>query len=123
MRTSLRTSTLALAFLGSAAFLTPPCFAVEPDVDSPAGAELPAPRTDRPDFQQDDQSGAVIDPRTEGADPGRELVVPVPPPSADLAVPVPPPENVLVVPVPPPANPTRTSPGQENKGNPQVAPY
>ena len=43
MRMSLRTSTLALALLGSAAFLTTPCFAVEPDVNSPAGAELPAP--------------------------------------------------------------------------------
>jgi hypothetical protein len=43
--------------------------AVEPDVDSPAGPELPAPRTDRPDFQQDDQAGAVTDPEVEGADP------------------------------------------------------
>ena len=114
MRMSLRTSTLALALLGSAAFLTTPCFAVEPDVDLPAGAELPAPRTDRPDFQQDDQSGAVIDPRTEGADPR--------PPSADLVVPVPPPEADLVVPVPAP-NATATAPGEENKGKPQVAPY
>jgi hypothetical protein len=114
MRTSLRTSTLALALLGSAAFLTTPSFAVEPDVDSPAGPELPAPRTDRPDFQHDDQSGAVIDPRTEGADPR--------PPSADLVVPVPPPD-VVVVPVPPPPNPTATSPGEENKGKPPVAPY
>ena len=83
MRMSLRSSTLALALLGSAAFLATPSFAVEPDVDSPAGPELPAPRTDRPDFQQDDQSGAVIDPEVEGADPR--------PPSADLVVPVPPP--------------------------------
>jgi hypothetical protein len=78
----LRSSTLALALLGSAAFVATPSFAVEPDVDSPAGPELPAPRTDRPDFQQDDQSGAVIDPEVEGADPR--------PPSADLVVPVPP---------------------------------
>jgi hypothetical protein len=30
---------------------------------------LAAPRTDRPDFQQDDQPGAVLDPQAEGADP------------------------------------------------------
>jgi hypothetical protein len=59
---------LALTLLGSAAIATP-TFAVEPDVDSPAGPELPAPRTDRPDFQQDDQPGAVIEPQEEGADP------------------------------------------------------
>lgn len=62
-------SAFALALLG-VAVLAPPAFAVEPDVDSPAGPELPAPRTDRPDFQQDDQAGAVIDPEAEGADPG-----------------------------------------------------
>jgi hypothetical protein len=61
-------SVLALALLGSAAF-SPPAFAVEPDTDSPAGPELPAPRVDRPDFQQDDQAGAVINPQDEGADP------------------------------------------------------
>ena len=82
MRMSLRSSTLALALLGSAAFVATPS-SLEPDVDSPAGPELSAPRTDRPDFQQDDQSGAVIDPEVEGADPR--------PPSADLIVPMPPP--------------------------------
>jgi hypothetical protein len=51
---------LALTLLGSLALLGTPTFATETDVDSPAGPELPAPRTDRPDFQQDDQSGAVI---------------------------------------------------------------
>ena len=62
-------SAFALALLGAAA-LAPPAFAVEPDVDSPAGPELPAPRTDRPDFQQDSQAGALLDPEAEGADPG-----------------------------------------------------
>jgi hypothetical protein len=61
---------VALVLFGSVVLLGTPTFAVEPDVDSPAGPELPAPRTDRPDFQQDDQAGAVIDPETEGADPG-----------------------------------------------------
>ena len=42
----------ALLF-ASVALLAPPALAVEPDVDSPAGPELPAPRTDRPDFQLD----------------------------------------------------------------------
>jgi hypothetical protein len=85
MSNDLRTTTLALALFGSAAFLSIPAFAVEPDVDSPAGPELPAPRTDRPDFQQDDQTGAVIDPREEGADP-------TPPPRADIIEPAPLPE-------------------------------
>ena len=66
--------TAALAFFGSSALLPSPSFAVEPDVDSPAGPQLPAPRTDRPDFQQDDQGGALIDPETEGADPTPPLV-------------------------------------------------
>jgi hypothetical protein len=59
---------LALVLLGSAA-LVDPTFAVEPDVDSPAGPENPAPRTDRPDFQQDDGPGQVLDPQAEGAQP------------------------------------------------------
>lgn len=100
---TLKLSALALALLGSTAFLTTPSFAIEPDVDSPAGPELPAPRTDRPDFQQDDQSGAVVDPQVEGADPR--------PPTADVVVPAPPPGA------------TATSPGEENKGKPPVAPY
>lgn len=66
--TTIRNIALALIFMSSASLSTP-TFAVEPDVDSPAGPELPAPRIDRPDFQQDDQSGAVIDPQTEGANP------------------------------------------------------
>jgi hypothetical protein len=80
-----RKSTAALALLGSALLLGSPAFAIEPDTDSPAGPELPAPRTDRPDFQQDDQTGAVIDPREEGADP-------TPPPRADIIEPAPLPE-------------------------------
>lgn len=88
MRMGFKTATSTLALLGIVT-LTTPSFAVEPDTDSPAGPELPAPRTDRPDFQQDDQSGAVIDPQTEGADPrppSAELVVPADP---DLAEPPP----------------------------------
>jgi hypothetical protein len=61
-------SVLALALLGGAAIGTP-TFAAEPDVDSPAGPENPAPRTDRPDFQQDDGPGQVLDPQAEGAQP------------------------------------------------------
>lgn len=76
----------AFVLLGSVALLGTPSFAVEPDVDSPAGPELPAPRTDRPDFQQDDQSGAILDPESEGADPTPPDVVivePEPPVSDD----------------------------------------
>jgi hypothetical protein len=85
MTVNLGKSTAALALIGSALLLGTPAFAIEPDTDSPAGPELPAPRTDRPDFQQDDQSGAVIDPREEGADP-------TPPPRADIIEPAPLPE-------------------------------
>ena len=70
MTTCLTKGAFALIVLSSVAFLGTSTLAVEPDVDSPAGPELPAPRTDRPDFQQDDQAGAVIDPESEGADPG-----------------------------------------------------
>ncbi len=70
MITRIARGALALTLLGSLTLLGTPTFAIEPDVDSPAGPELPAPRTDRPDFQQDDQAGAVIDPATEGANPG-----------------------------------------------------
>jgi hypothetical protein len=85
MRTALRMAMLALALVGSAAFLPTPSFAVEPDVDSPAGPENPAPRTNRPDFQQDDGPGQVLDPTVEGADPS-------PPPRADIIEPAPLPE-------------------------------
>ena len=57
---SMRNYRRALAVLGTAALLTFPSYAVEPDVDSPAGPELPAPRKDRPDFQADDQTGAEL---------------------------------------------------------------
>jgi hypothetical protein len=70
MITRITRGALALTLLGSVALLGTPTFAVEPDVDSPAGPELPAPRTADPDFQQDDQAGAVIDPETEGANSG-----------------------------------------------------
>src|SRR5262245_35056965 len=47
-----RNAVLVATLMGSVALLGTPTFAVEPDTDSPAGPELPAPRTDRPDFQQ-----------------------------------------------------------------------
>jgi hypothetical protein len=82
---------LALAFIGSAAFLATPSFATEPDVDSPAGPELPAPRYDRPDFQYDDQTGAPRERDIEGTErlgeapevviPNDDIVEPVPPPA------------------------------------------
>ena len=58
---------LALALIGASS--STPTLAVEPDVDSTAGPQLPAPRTSDPDFQQDDQAGAVLDPEVEGANP------------------------------------------------------
>jgi hypothetical protein len=70
MSITLRSSTFALAILGSATLLSAPSFAVEPDVDSPAGPELPAPRTDRPDFQADDQTGAELNTVPGPAEPG-----------------------------------------------------
>ena len=70
---TIRTAALAFTLVSSVTLLGTPSFAVEPDTNSPAGPELPAPRTDRPDFQQDDQSGAVIDPQTEGADPSSSV--------------------------------------------------
>jgi hypothetical protein len=79
MRYSLPISTLALALLSSAVLLTTRSFAVEPDVASPAGPELPAPRTERPDFQQDDGTGQVLDPQAEGAQPRNQpdvMIVP-----------------------------------------------
>ena len=68
---------LALVGMSSVTLFGTPAFAVEPDIDSAAGLELPAPRTDRPDFQLDDQSGAALMPETEGADPR--------PPAASIA--------------------------------------
>jgi hypothetical protein len=53
MRNMLRNDTLALALIGSAAFLANPSFGVEPDTDPPAGPELVAPHADLPDFQLD----------------------------------------------------------------------
>jgi len=91
MKTTFRRAALAVTLIGSVTCLGTPSFAVEPDTDSPAGPELPAPRTDRPDFQQDDQAGAAINPQAEGADPR--------PPSAYVA------PDVVVVPKPAPAIP------------------
>jgi hypothetical protein len=75
----------SVLLLASVALLATPALAVEPDVDSPAGPELPAPRSDRPDFQLDDQTGAPLDPMAEGADPsppapGAMIVEPTPMP-------------------------------------------
>ena len=53
MRDMLQNGTLALALMGSAAFLANPSFAVEPDTDPPDGPELVAPYGDLPDFQLD----------------------------------------------------------------------
>jgi hypothetical protein len=66
---------LALTLVGGLALFSAPSMAGEPDVDSSAGPELPAPRTSDPDFQQDDQSGAVIDPEVEGANPTTPHVI------------------------------------------------
>ena len=85
---TIRSAALVLTLATSVTLLGTPSFAVEPDTDSPAGTELPAPRTDRPDFQQDDQSGAAIDPQAEGADPR--------PPSAYVA-----PDVVIIDPAAP----------------------
>ena len=86
---TVRLTKSALLF-ASVALLATPALAVEPDVDSPAGPELPAPRSDRPDFQVDDQTGAPLDPTAEGADPsppapGAMIVEPTP--ISDDAVP------------------------------------
>jgi hypothetical protein len=67
---------IASILLGSVVLFATPTFATEPDVDSAAGPELPAPRTADPDFQQDDQPAAVLDPEAEGANP---TTVPPPP--------------------------------------------
>ena len=84
------TSIAAVALLLGAASIATPSLATEPDVDSPAGPELPAPRYDRPDFQPDDQAGAPRERDIEGTDfgLGPEIIVPeddevllVPPPA------------------------------------------
>lgn len=62
---------LALTLVGGLAFFAEPSWAVESDVDSTAGPQLPAPRTSDPDFQQDDQPGALLNPEVEGANPTR----------------------------------------------------
>jgi hypothetical protein len=74
----------AVALVLGSVLLATPTFAVEPDVDSPAGPQLPAPRTDRPDFQQDDQPGALLDPEAEGADPGNAPDVVIVDPDAPI---------------------------------------
>jgi hypothetical protein len=86
---TLRHTALALAFLGSGALFSAPCLAVEPDVDSTAGPQLPAPRHE-PGFQVDDQAGqSKLVPELEVGE-GPAIIVP----DADPAAPVlpPPPE-------------------------------
>ena len=53
MRNMLRNGALALALMGSTAFLANPSFALEPAPDPPDGPELVAPPADLPDFQLD----------------------------------------------------------------------
>lgn len=53
MRNMLRNGALALALMGSTAFLAHPSFALEPAPDPPDGPELVAPPADLPDFQLD----------------------------------------------------------------------
>ena len=52
-------SAVALMLLGSVVLLGTPSFAAEPDVDSPAGPELPAPHIDRSDSDGADPSVAT----------------------------------------------------------------
>ena len=77
MNTS-RDSALTLALFVSAALVATPLFALEPDIDLPAGPELPAPRYDRPDFQFDDQTGAPLERDIEETDlsAGPDVIVP-----------------------------------------------
>ena len=86
---SVKASIFAVALLAGASLATP-TFGVEPDVDSPEGPELPAPRYDRPDFQFDDQAGAPRERDIEGTElgAGAEMMIPeeedaltVPPPA------------------------------------------
>ncbi len=86
MSITLRSGALALALVGSGALLATPSFAVEPDVDSAAGPELPAPRYSHPDFQFDDQAGAPRERDIEGTDssvPDVVIVEPGPPVDAE----------------------------------------
>ena len=107
---SLRTCTLGLALLASAAFLPSYSFAIEPDVDSPAGPGLAAP-TERPDFQQDDQAGSAMNPQAEGANPS--------PSTVDRADQMPRAADQMPR-ADADANATASSPGEENKGKPKV---
>ena len=102
----LKNCTLGLALVSSAAFLPSYSFAVEPDVDSPAGPQNPA-LTSRPDFQQDDQAGAAINPGAEGAKSS---------PSAAARTDVGKNDSAEAA----PESAVETSPGEENKGKPKV---
>jgi hypothetical protein len=104
----LKTCTLGLSLLASVALLPSYAFAVEPDVDSPAGPQNAAP-TARPDFQADDQAGQQLNPQAEGANPsqGADQM-----PRAEGANEIPRADAG--------ANPAKSSPGEENKGRPKV---
>jgi hypothetical protein len=67
---------IASAFTLLASLFGTPTFAIEADTDFPAGPDLPASRTDRPHFQQEDQSGNVVTLPAEGADPRPPVVSP-----------------------------------------------
>ena len=75
MNMTLRSGAFALTLVGGVALLATPSFAVEPDVDSAAGPELPAPRYSHPDFQFDDQAGAPLERDIEGTDSSGPYVV------------------------------------------------
>ena len=79
MSAHLTKGVFSLILLGSVALVGTPTLAADPDVDSPAGPQLPTARTDRPDFQQDEGPGQLLDPQAEGADPTPHLVNPLPP--------------------------------------------
>jgi hypothetical protein len=84
-----RKMNIAAVTLLVGASMATPALAIEPDVDSPAGPELPAPRYDRPDFQLDDQAGAPRERDIEGTDrlgAAPEIIVP----EDDVPVVVPP---------------------------------
>ena len=89
MTIRLRNGAFTLGILGSMVLLGTRSFAVEPDVDSPAGPELPAPRYDRPDFQYDDQTGAPRERDIEGTDSSVPDVVIVEPDVAPEVIPPP----------------------------------
>jgi hypothetical protein len=66
-------SPVKVALAVTLALVGTPAFA---DTDSLVGRELTAPRPDRPDFQQDDQSAEVLIAPSEAADPKPPVIGP-----------------------------------------------